>query len=107
MVRKDISKEVIFKLRPKNRINGHFNSMCRTSWHMEKVMTAEQTGQVGLLSGEPRLEGLEMRARGRHGPNHGEIYKLRLKSLDSILSFLHGTLSHSPKRPLGFIPSVR
>lgn len=48
--------------------------MYRTSWYMEEVMIAEKKGQMGLLSTEPRLEGLEMRVRGRHGSNYGEIY---------------------------------
>lgn len=42
----------------------------------------------GLLSGEPRLEGLEMRARGRYGPNRGEIDKVLVKEFGFHSKFL-------------------
>lgn len=74
---------------------------------MIDVVVLKQKDQVGLLSSESMLQGLEKRARSRYGPDHGEIYKSWLKSLDFILSFLHGILSQGLKRPLGLIPSVR
>lgn len=67
----------------------------------------EQKDQAGPPSSEPRMEGLEMRARGGYGLHHGEMYKSYLRSLDLILSVLHGVLSQGPKRPLGFIPSIK
>lgn len=70
-------------------------------------MVVEQKNQVWLLSSELQVEGQEIKVRGGYGPDHGEIYKSWLKSLDFILSFLCGMLSQDPKRLLGLISSVR
>lgn len=57
--------DVIFKLRPKKGRSG----LCRTLWHMKDGVVVEQKDQVELLSRELWLECLEMRARGRCGPD--------------------------------------
>lgn len=88
-------------------LSSHINSTCRTLRHMKEPMGVGQKDHMGLLSSEPKLESCEMRARGRYGPDRGEIYKSLLKSLDFILSFLYGILSQGQKRPLRLIPSVR
>ena len=65
VVRKDISKAVIVKLRPKERINQPHQQPMQELVAQEKDYGCKTERPSGLLSREPRSQGLEMGARDR------------------------------------------
>lgn len=57
----------------------------------------------GLLSSEPRLEGLETRARGRYGPHHGDL-QVMVKEFGFHSKFPTWHIVTRPKESFGTHP---
>lgn len=70
-------------------------------------MAEKSKDYVAISSARQREERRDPREGSMRRPESRENYKLPLKNLNSIPSFLHGILSSGWKTPLGRIPSVR